>query len=428
MSYNSTAYNKDYYKSHCGDCYERGNGWEEVFARQAEYIVRDLNPKKTLDVGCAAGYLVEGLRDLGVEAYGVDVSEYALSIVRDDIKPFCSFHSATEPMEGKYDLVTCIEVLEHLQNTSDIKAAIYNMCQLTDTIIFSSTPFDFGEETHFSINTPGYWCEEFAANGFYHDVNYDCSYFAVQTMLFRRKEVSIRELIREYENKMFDLWNQCCILRDGNNLANARISDLDRGNIEHFENMRKLQENCDAKLAELKEECNQRVGKIKENHVEIIQSEYEKRELLERKFAVLKDEKEFLESELFRYMQLTREDKTEVRFRRKKQNGVVNRVREKFYKWKMIKKPVEFWKDVFDAEYYAENNPDVVSVVGTEPEALLKHFIMYGIDEGRKSKQTFSIGVYEESNIDVKEHCKSDRKRMIMHYILFGKNEGRVVN
>ena len=25
---------------------------------------------------------------------------------------------------------------------------------------------------------------------------------------------------------------------------------------------------------------------------------------------------------------------------------------------------------VFDAEYYAENNPDVVSVVGTEPEAL----------------------------------------------------------
>ena len=149
---------------------------------------------------------------------------------------------------------------------------------------------------------------------------------------------------------------------------------------------------------------------------------------MERKFAFLKDEKEFLESELFRYMQLTTEDKTEVRFRRKKQNGVVNRVREKFYKWKMIKKPVEFWKDVFDAEYYAENNPDVVSVVGTEPEALLKHFILYGIDEGRKSKQTFSIGVYEESNIDVKEHCKSDRKRMIMHYILFGKNEGRVVN
>ena len=129
MSYNSTAYNEDYYKSHCGECYERGHGWEEIFARQAEIIMRDFQPKTTLDVGCAAGYLVEGLRDRGVDAYGIDVSDYALSTVREDIKPFCHKQSATEPIKKKYDLITCIEVLEHLESDA-IREAIKNMCHL----------------------------------------------------------------------------------------------------------------------------------------------------------------------------------------------------------------------------------------------------------------------------------------------------------
>ena len=44
------------------------------------------------------GYLVEALRDLGVEAYGVDVSEYAISKVREDLKPFCKAASALEEL------------------------------------------------------------------------------------------------------------------------------------------------------------------------------------------------------------------------------------------------------------------------------------------------------------------------------------------
>ena len=140
MSYNSSVYNKDYYKSHCGECYERGHGWEEIFARQADRIVKELSPKKVLDVGCAAGYLVEGLRDKGVEAYGLDISDYAISLVRDDIKEYCKVKSATEQISERYDLITCIEVLEHL-SPEDISKAIDNMCNATDMIIFSSTNF-----------------------------------------------------------------------------------------------------------------------------------------------------------------------------------------------------------------------------------------------------------------------------------------------
>ena len=39
---------------------------------------------------------------------------------------------------------------------------------------------------------------------------------------------------------------------------------------------------------------------------------------------------------------------------------------------------------VFDAEYYAENNADVVQVLGTDPATLYEHYKIYGRAEGRR--------------------------------------------
>lgn len=39
---------------------------------------------------------------------------------------------------------------------------------------------------------------------------------------------------------------------------------------------------------------------------------------------------------------------------------------------------------VFDAEYYALNNPDVVEALGTSEDALYQHYVTYGKAEGRK--------------------------------------------
>lgn len=38
---------------------------------------------------------------------------------------------------------------------------------------------------------------------------------------------------------------------------------------------------------------------------------------------------------------------------------------------------------VFDTEYYAANNPDVAAALGTDANALLQHYLAYGIQEGR---------------------------------------------
>lgn len=42
-----------------------------------------------------------------------------------------------------------------------------------------------------------------------------------------------------------------------------------------------------------------------------------------------------------------------------------------------------FDKDEFDAEYYAQNNPDVTAALGTDEDVLYRHFIEYGKAEGR---------------------------------------------
>src|SRR5438067_3110560 len=45
----------------------------------AAYLVwRAFAVRRTLDVGCATGFVVEALRELGMDAEGVDVSQYAV--------------------------------------------------------------------------------------------------------------------------------------------------------------------------------------------------------------------------------------------------------------------------------------------------------------------------------------------------------------
>lgn len=56
----------------------------------------------------------------------------------------------------------------------------------------------------------------------------------------------------------------------------------------------------------------------------------------------------------------------------------------------------------FDAEYYYYHNKDLQSAKGKDPEALLKHFIEFGIKEGRQASNLFSIDEYINFNGDLK--------------------------
>ncbi len=54
---------------------------------------------------------------------------------------------------------------------------------------------------------------------------------------------------------------------------------------------------------------------------------------------------------------------------------------------------------VFDAEYYAANNPDVVAVFGTDATALYSHYINCGINEGRLPYEGATPPAPKKSNV-----------------------------
>ncbi len=182
----ASLYGREYYEHGCGPVpYERSEHWINFFSIIADEIVRSLHPRRVLDAGCAKGFLVEALWDRGVYCEGVDVSEYAISEVRKDVREYCSVRSIATGSFDRFDVVTCIEVLEHLP-AEMAKAAVANLCSAADTVLFSSTPSDFKEPTHLNVRPPIYWLQLFSECGFFPDARFDATFIAPHAMLFRK--------------------------------------------------------------------------------------------------------------------------------------------------------------------------------------------------------------------------------------------------
>jgi hypothetical protein len=196
----SGLYDADYFATSCGVPYRRDEHWLDFFGGIAERIVVEIAPRTALDAGCAMGFLVEALRDRGVDCYGVDVSEYAIAQVREDIRPYCWQGMVTDPLPQTYDLVICIEVLEHLA-AQEAERAIANLCRHTDDILFSSTPTDREEPTHVNVRPPDYWAEAFARHGFYRDLSFDASFVAAWGVRFCRGD-RVDRVVGSYERKL----------------------------------------------------------------------------------------------------------------------------------------------------------------------------------------------------------------------------------
>lgn len=182
------------YDQHYYDTYHTGAGpvpyvrergpWLQLFRTTAEFIERTIKPQRVLDAGCAKGFLVEALRDRGIDAFGVDISEYAISEVRPDIRSFCRVGSLVDPLPERYDLITCIEVVEHLTE-EEARRAIANICQSTSDVLFSSSPDDFDEPTHVTVRPRSYWVDRFAECGFSLDAEFEAKVIAPHAMRFR---------------------------------------------------------------------------------------------------------------------------------------------------------------------------------------------------------------------------------------------------
>ncbi len=211
----STIYNQEYYEKYdMGDAgasdYKSNQALRGFFINVAKAIVDTFHPATVLDAGCALGFLVEELRRLGVNAYGIDISEYAISQVDESVKEFCAVcpiqNDFPENFPKHFDLITNIEVMEHLTK-EDGEAAIKNLCAHTDRILFSSSSTDFEDPTHINVNTIDYWAAEFAKNGFFNDIENYARYISQDAYCFKKENAG--GAVFRYEKKCMELTKEC---------------------------------------------------------------------------------------------------------------------------------------------------------------------------------------------------------------------------
>ena len=84
-------------------------------------------------------------------------------------------------------------------------------------------------------------------------------------------------------------------------------------------------------------------------------------------------------------------------------------------------------ESMFDAQYYAEVNKDVVEACGNSKEALFNHFCTHGLEELRQPNKDFNVTAYSAAYRDLAAAFGTDVVLYYRHYSEFGKNENRPI-
>jgi hypothetical protein len=190
------------------------------------------------------GFLVEALVERGIDARGIDVSEYAISQVDESVRDRCEVASLTEPIEGRFDLIVSIEVLEHIP-PQDADKAIANLCAATDRLLLSTSPADYGEATHLNVQEPAAWAAILAREGFLRDLEHDFSFITPWASLYTRVAEPLPETVRRYDRAWSKLRQEAAevraaLLASQEQLAEAESRQAAEG---HSEAIRLKEEN-----------------------------------------------------------------------------------------------------------------------------------------------------------------------------------------
>ena len=172
-------YNKDYYESGIenGISGYRNYRWiPELTIRMAHCLIQDLSistSQSVLDYGCAKGYLVKALRLLDINAFGLDVSQYAISQADPEIREYVSQCSPILSLDElckhctTYDWFLAKDVFEHIHQDSLLSNL--NLISRYARNIFFAVPLAYDNKyiipayeddvTHVIRENKKWWCD-----------------------------------------------------------------------------------------------------------------------------------------------------------------------------------------------------------------------------------------------------------------------------
>jgi 2-polyprenyl-6-hydroxyphenyl methylase/3-demethylubiquinone-9 3-methyltransferase len=108
--------------------------------------ITNLQGKRILDVGCGGGILAESISKAGATVTGIDLSSKALKVAElHQLESGTSVRYLTISAEDlakeesqSYDVVTCMEMLEHVPDPSSVVQACAKLCKPGGHIFFST--------------------------------------------------------------------------------------------------------------------------------------------------------------------------------------------------------------------------------------------------------------------------------------------------
>ncbi len=116
---------------------------------RVDYIDRHcggLAGKKVIDVGCGGGILAEAMAAKGAEVTGIDMGEAPLSVARlhllesglDVHYRHATAEAMAEEAAGAFDVVTCLEMLEHVPDPASVIRACAMLAKPGGKVFFST--------------------------------------------------------------------------------------------------------------------------------------------------------------------------------------------------------------------------------------------------------------------------------------------------
>ena len=175
-------FDADYFDHGIKSNWQQGYHWkhfEGIFRDTAGFLMTAFPEARTFfDAGCAKGFLVRSLRETGLEAWGCDISAFAIEHADKIAAPYLTSSPAEIfPWDRDYDILVALHLLPQMTEQQAISFLRHARAHITTALVAAIPLFEddckrdcgLGDAAHISRHNRQWWHERILEAGWHQD-------------------------------------------------------------------------------------------------------------------------------------------------------------------------------------------------------------------------------------------------------------------